>query len=203
MAHRRILKTRWWMAYARNVPLVATNQAYLPPKMIIARMMRSFALPRGAISMRKTAAASLDHRLKTAEEMVALFADLPEALENTVDCPALRVPPDEHKPILPAFAEGDELAELRRQAEELRCDYNKCLPRHPSRLFSTAISNWTLSAKWGFGLFSNRCRLHQMGQSPRYSRRPRSRLRCGSVVAWALTITILTRCASICCSSGS
>ena len=48
--------------------------------------------------------------------MVALFADLPEAVENTVEIArrcAFR--PRKRKPILPRFAE-DEVEELRRQA---------------------------------------------------------------------------------------
>ena len=50
--------------------------------------------------------------------MVALFADLPEAVENTVEIArrcAFR--PRKRKPILPKFAE-DEVEELRRQARE-------------------------------------------------------------------------------------
>ncbi len=50
--------------------------------------------------------------------MVALFADLPEAVENTVEIArrcACR--PKKRKPILPRFAD-DEVEELRRQARE-------------------------------------------------------------------------------------
>ena len=50
--------------------------------------------------------------------MVALFADLPEAVENTVEIArrcAFR--PKKRKPILPRFAD-DEVEELRRQARE-------------------------------------------------------------------------------------
>src|SRR5690606_17547143 len=57
-----------------------------------------------------------EHGFKTEAEMVELFADLPEAVENTVEIArrcayrALK-----HKPILPRFAE-DEVEELTRQA---------------------------------------------------------------------------------------
>ena len=57
-----------------------------------------------------------EHRFKSQDEMVALFADLPEAVENTVEIArrcAFR--PRKRKPILPRFAE-DEVEELRRQA---------------------------------------------------------------------------------------
>ena len=61
---------------------------------------------------------SPEHRLKSAQEMRALFADLPEACDNTLvvarRCAFLA---PTRKPILPTFAE-DEAAELRRLARE-------------------------------------------------------------------------------------
>ena len=61
---------------------------------------------------------TVEHRFKTAAEMAALFADLPEAVANTLviarRC-AFMAP--KRKPILPTFAE-DEEAEMRRQAAE-------------------------------------------------------------------------------------
>ena len=64
---------------------------------------------------------SPQHYFKSAEEMVALFADLPEAIENTIEIArrcAYRV--EKRKPILPRFdskAGRDEPAELKAQAE--------------------------------------------------------------------------------------
>ncbi len=64
---------------------------------------------------------SQQHYFKSAEEMVALFSDLPEAIENTVEIArrcAYRV--EKRKPILPRFdskAGRDEPAELKAQAE--------------------------------------------------------------------------------------
>ena len=58
------------------------------------------------------------HYFKSPEEMAALFADLPEALENTVEIArrcAFRA--RTHDPILPRFAEN-EVEELRRQSRE-------------------------------------------------------------------------------------
>jgi DNA polymerase-3 subunit alpha len=58
------------------------------------------------------------HCFKTPEEMAALFADLPEALANTVEIAkrcAFRA--RTHDPILPRFAEN-EVEELRRQARD-------------------------------------------------------------------------------------
>jgi DNA polymerase-3 subunit alpha len=58
------------------------------------------------------------HYFKSQQEMVTLFADLPEAIENTIEI-AKRCAFKAYKrdPILPKFAD-DEVAELRRQAEQ-------------------------------------------------------------------------------------
>ena len=62
-----------------------------------------------------------EHRFKSAEEMAALFADLPEALANSIEIAqrcAFR--PKRHAPILPQFVPESGLAtdqELRVQAE--------------------------------------------------------------------------------------
>src|SRR4029450_3110886 len=67
---------------------------------------------------------SPEHYFKTAAEMRKLFADLPEALDNTVEIArrcAFR--PEERMPILPPFLTGgavrSALAET--EAAELRC----------------------------------------------------------------------------------
>ncbi len=60
-----------------------------------------------------------EHYFKSQAEMAALFADIPEALENTIEIAmrcAYRV--KSRAPILPRFGEGDEAEELRRQAFE-------------------------------------------------------------------------------------
>src|SRR5690606_22767847 len=58
------------------------------------------------------------HYLKTADEMAALFADLPEALASTVEIARrCAFKATKRKPILPRFAE-DEVDELRRSAGE-------------------------------------------------------------------------------------
>ncbi|MCZ8259184.1 MAG: DNA polymerase III subunit alpha [Beijerinckiaceae bacterium] len=64
-----------------------------------------------------------EHRFKTRAEMMALFADLPAALEASVEiAQRCHVRPRTRKPILPRFTsgseEGAEALELRRQAEE-------------------------------------------------------------------------------------
>ncbi|MDO5528789.1 MAG: DNA polymerase III subunit alpha, partial [Paracoccus sp. (in: a-proteobacteria)] len=106
------------LAYSQQLPIVATNDVYFPaPDMyeahdalicIAERAYVDQAQPRRRLTP--------DHYFKTADEMAVLFADLPEAIENTVEIArrcAFAVA--RHKPILPRFAD-DEVDELRRQA---------------------------------------------------------------------------------------
>ncbi len=108
------------LAYALGLPLVATNDVHFPdPAMFGAHdaliCIRERALVDQAAPRRRLTA---NHDFKSESEMAALFADLPEALDNTVEIArrcAFAVA--KHKPILPRFAE-DEVDELRRQARE-------------------------------------------------------------------------------------
>ncbi len=108
------------LAYALNLPLVATNDVHFPePKMFGAHdaliCIRERAMVDQQAPRRRLTA---QHHFKSAEDMAVLFADLPEAVENTVEIArrcAFAVA--RHKPILPRFAE-DEVQELRRQANE-------------------------------------------------------------------------------------
>ena len=108
------------MAYAMGLPLVATNDVYFPdPKMYEAHDAL-ICIADGAYVDQQADRRKLtqQHYFKTPQEMAALFADLPEALENTVEIAkrcAFGVA--RHDPILPKFAE-DEVEELRRQAKE-------------------------------------------------------------------------------------
>ena len=77
--------------------------------------------------------------------MVALFADLPEAVENTVEIArrcAFR--PKKRKPILPRFAE-DEVEELRRQAREGLAARLAVIPQSASRR-GVRASGWSSSS---------------------------------------------------------
>ncbi len=108
------------MAYGLGLPLVATNDVYFPkPKMFEAHDAL-ICIAEGAYVDQQAPRRRLtpQHCFKSAEEMVALFADLPEATQNTVEI-ARRCAFAARKraPILPRFAE-DEVEELRRQARE-------------------------------------------------------------------------------------
>ena len=108
------------LAYAMDLPLVATNDVYFPKSDMFEAHDALICIAEGAYVDQQEPRRRLtpQHYLKTPEEMATLFADLPEALENTVEiarrCAFMAYRRD---PILPKFAE-DEVEELRRQAKE-------------------------------------------------------------------------------------
>ena len=108
------------MAYAMGLPLVATNDVYFPKTEMYEAHDALICIAEGAYVDQQTPRRKLtqQHYFKSPQEMAALFADLPEALENTVEI-AMRCAfaTAKHDPILPKFAD-DEVEELRRQAKE-------------------------------------------------------------------------------------
>jgi DNA polymerase-3 subunit alpha len=119
------------LAYAHEIPIVATNEAYFatPDDYEAHDALLCIAEGRYVVEDDRRRV-TREHDLKSADAMAALFADLPEALDNTIEIArrcAFR--PKGRKPILPRFvAAGDsvgeaeqaslEADELRRQAEE-------------------------------------------------------------------------------------
>jgi DNA polymerase III subunit alpha len=119
------------LAYAHELPLVATNEAFFLKSDDFDAHDALIAIAEGTlISIDDRRQLTRDHWLKPEAEMVKLFSDLPEAVENTVEI-AKRCCyfPQTRKPILPRFAAAAkdathaeavaaEAAELRRQACE-------------------------------------------------------------------------------------
>jgi len=119
------------LAYARGLPIVATNEVYFanPSDYEAHDALLCIAEGRYVVEDNRRRA-SPEHYLKSADEMAALFADLPEALDATIEI-ARRCSyrPLGRKPILPRFvaahagtADADQLASeadaLRQKAEE-------------------------------------------------------------------------------------
>ncbi|MBA2125130.1 DNA polymerase III subunit alpha [Hyphomicrobium methylovorum] len=119
------------LAYARGVPLVATNEVYFAARSDYEAHDVLLCIAGGRYVIEDDRRrASPEHYLKTEDEMAALFADIPEALANSVEI-AVRCAfrPLGKKPILPRFVQGDdslseienfrlEAAELKRQAKK-------------------------------------------------------------------------------------
>ena len=106
------------LAYEMALPLVATNDVYFPKTTMYEAHDALICIAEGAYVDQQEPRRRLtpQHYFKSAEEMVALFADLPEAIDNTVEIArrcAFKV--EKHAPILPRFAD-DEVEALRRAA---------------------------------------------------------------------------------------
>src|ERR1700742_4610016 len=115
------------IAYSKGLPLVATNEPYFASTDDYEAHDALLCIAGGRlIAETDREQLTTNHRFKTRAEMAVLFADLPEALASTVKIPErCSFRPTTRKPILPRFtvgaasdAEGDEAAELRKQAEE-------------------------------------------------------------------------------------
>ena len=111
------------LAYEAEVPLVATSETFFADAGMFEAHDALICIAEGAFvadgARRKL---TPEHRFKTAGEMRALFADLPEAADNTLvvakRC-AFKLSP--RSPILPAFPVADGVTEaeaLRSEAEE-------------------------------------------------------------------------------------
>jgi len=118
------------LAYAERLPIVATNEPFFASADDYEAHDALLAVAEGRVlSEDDRRQLTPEHAFLSAAEMKARFADLPEALENTVEV-AMRCHfrPHTRAPILPRFvggsaadpetAEAHEVAELRRQAEE-------------------------------------------------------------------------------------
>jgi DNA polymerase-3 subunit alpha len=115
-------------AYANDVPLVATNDVYFPEADLYSAHEALLCIADGAfIGQEERRRVTPEHWFKPAADMRALFADLPEACDNTIDiarrCAFMVVKRD---PILPRFptsggrTEDEELASDAREGLRLR-----------------------------------------------------------------------------------
>ena len=179
------------LAYAKGLPLVATNEPYFASADDYEAHDALLCIAGGRL-IAETDRDQLtpDHRFKTRAEMAVLFADIPEALASTVEIAercAFRPDDAQADPAAlhgrrrhqRADAESDEAAELRRQAEEgLAQPAQGSRPRagHDRGGLSRAAR---LRARRHHpheicGLLPDRGRLHQMGEGARAFRSDRA-----------------------------
>jgi DNA polymerase-3 subunit alpha len=183
-------------AYDMDLPLVATNQAYFASEDDYRAHDALICIAEGRyINEQDRRRLTPDHRLKSAEEMCALFADLPEALDNTVEIAqrcAFR--PTEHAPILPAFSNRDELAELAQQAEDgLMARLKQVEPAMDEQAYRDRLAfELKVIGDMGFpGYFLIVADFIKWAKNQNIAVGPGRGSGAGSVVAWALTITDL------------
>ncbi len=186
------------MAYELELPLVASNEPYfLDPDMhkahdaLLAISEASYILETDRRHVSK------HHYLKMPDDMVQLFADLPEAIENTIDIAkrcAFRSPA--RKPILPGFGDGsmsedDILAKQARQGLKQRLAYIE-KAADESEYYNRLEFELEVISKMGFpGYFLIVADFIQWAKSRKIPVGPGRGSGAGSVVAWALTITDL------------
>ncbi|MBW8309986.1 MAG: DNA polymerase III subunit alpha [Candidatus Paracaedibacteraceae bacterium] len=111
------------LAYKHNIPLVATNDVFFTTADMYEAHDALLCIDEGVvIATDDRRRLTPHHYFKTQEEMIELFADLPEAIENTVlIAQRCHYRPLPRKPILPPFESPSgltEAEELRRQATE-------------------------------------------------------------------------------------
>ena len=109
-------------AHAHEIPLVASNEPYFGKPDLFAAHDALLCIADGSFVMQdERRRESPDHYFKSAEEMTKLFADVPEAIESTIEiakrCAFI---PKKRSPILPPFKPASGLTpeeEMRVQAE--------------------------------------------------------------------------------------
>ncbi|RYF90657.1 MAG: PHP domain-containing protein, partial [Caulobacteraceae bacterium] len=115
-------------AYAQDIPLVATNDVYYPDRSMHEAHDALLCISDGAfVGQDERRRVTPEHYFKTAAEMRALFSDLPEACDQTLEIArrcAFMV--NKRDPILPRFdtgagrSEPDELAHQAREGLKAR-----------------------------------------------------------------------------------
>ncbi|CAM3360074.1 DNA polymerase III subunit alpha [Paracoccus nototheniae] len=184
------------LAYDRDLPLVATNDVYFPKTTMYEAHDALICIAEKAYVDQSQPRRRLTpaHYFKSAEEMAVLFADLPEAIENTVEIArrcAFAVA--RHAPILPKFAD-DEVAELRRQAHAGLTERLKVIPHAVSVEDYTARLDFELGIieQMGFpGYFLIVADFIHWAKEQGIPVGPGRGSGAGSLVAYALTITDL------------
>ena len=97
------------LAYAHNIPIVATNDCFFPDPEMYEAHDAFMCIAEGAyVQDMARRRVTPEHYFKSAEQMIELFKDLPEAVANTVviaqRCSFLL---QEIKPLLPKFDAGN------------------------------------------------------------------------------------------------
>ncbi len=196
------------LAYEFGIPLVATNEVYFAQPDDYEAHDALLCIAEGRmVTEDNRRRVSRDHYFKSIDEMAALFADLPEALESTIEiaqrCAYRPLP---RKPILPRFVpahkapNGDqsaaEEAELKRQSQEgLRA---RLALQKPAEGFTVEDYEKRLAyeldviARMKFpGYFLIVADFIKWSKANGIPVGPGRGSGAGSVVAWALTITDL------------
>jgi DNA polymerase-3 subunit alpha len=195
------------LAYGNHLPIVAANEPYFASPDDFEAHDALICIAEGSyVAVDQRRRLSQEHYFKTSKQMAELFADLPEAIENTIEV-ARRCSfrPREHAPILPQFLAGTrgskaqadiEAAELRRQSEEglaRRLEEQGTAPGFDASAYADRLS-FELNVITGMnyqGYFLIVADFIQWAKARGIPVGPGRGSGAGSLVAWALTITDL------------
>jgi DNA polymerase III subunit alpha len=184
------------LAYELGLPIVATNDVYFPKTEMYEAHDALICIADGAYVDQQQPRRRLtpQHYFKSEAEMAALFADLPEALENTIEiAKRCAYAAQKRKPILPKFAD-DEVNELRRQANEGLQARLKVIPHSatPEEYQERLDFELSIIEKMGFpGYFLIVADFIKWAKDHNIPVGPGRGSGAGSLVAYALTITDL------------
>ena len=193
--------TQTWLveqAYAKGLPLVATNEAYFPtPDMYEAHDALLAIADASFIEVEDRRHVTAEHFFKSGEAMAHLFEDCPEALKNTVDI-ARRCSyrPLNRDPVLPGFTTKglSEAEELARQARKgLQARLAKAEKFATEEDYQARLEHeLDIISRMGFpGYFLIVADFIQWAKRQGIAVGPGRGSGAGSLVAWALTITDL------------
>jgi DNA polymerase-3 subunit alpha len=185
------------LAYAHDLPLVATNDSYFPDREFYEAHDALLCIAQGrAVADSDRRRLTPHHFFRPAEEMRALFADLPEACDNTlVIARRCAFMPQARKPILPEFA-GSDAAGALRVAARAGLDTRLAAPGFaggdPLPYRERLEFELDMIVETGFaGYFLIVADFIQWAKREGIPVGPGRGSGAGSVVAWALTITDL------------
>ena len=181
------------LAYARDLPLVATNPAaYVDPAFHAAHDAMLCIAQSAYVESAERATSSPDTWLKDGAMMADLFADLPEALANTiVIAQRCAVAAPKRRPILPRLGE-DEDEQLRRDARAGLADRLKGRAEVDPAYAERLEYELDIITSMGFaGYFLIVADFIKWAKANDIPVGPGRGSGAGSAVAWALTITDL------------
>jgi DNA polymerase-3 subunit alpha len=195
------------LAYEAHLPIVASNEAFFETASDFEAHDALLCIAAGSyVAVDQRRRLSPDHYFKSSREMAELFADLPEAIDNTIEI-ARRCSyrPTTRAPILPQFlrgestseAQGDiEAVELRRQSEAglaRRLATEGTAPGQTAETYTArlAFELDVITSMNYQGYFLIVADFIQWAKAKGVPVGPGRGSGAGSLVAWALTITDL------------
>ena len=196
------------LAYDYDLPLVASNDVHFADTDMHVAHDALLCIAQGThVADAERRRLTPDHRFRSAAEMRALFADLPEAIDNTlVIARRCAYMPVVHDPILPpfptpdGFTEADQLGsaartglEARLEASVYRSDMDAAAREEAARPYWERLDfELDVIVRMGFpGYFLIVADFIQWAKGQGIPVGPGRGSGAGSVVAWSLTITDL------------